>query len=93
MTSVTSIPQPVPPFWFKQRQGKLDPAGEGIYKLTAPNMDEAYVTIRQAANGLWSGHLLKTPEGPEIEATAPIYDNILDAWGAAFELHRVNFVV
>jgi hypothetical protein len=78
--------------WFKQRQGKLDPAGDDTYRLTAPNLGEAYIQVRREGER-WSAHLLRNPAEPPLASTPPIYDTLLDAWGAAFELHRVHLVV
>jgi hypothetical protein len=84
---------PILPYWFKQRQGKTEPAANGVFKLTAPQLEPAWITIRQAQNGLWSGHLLADASGPDISSTPPLYDTIYDAWNAAFELQRIHLVV
>jgi hypothetical protein len=84
--------EPVPPFWFRQRQGKMEAAGENIYKLTAPNLGEAYIGTRPTLDGRWTGVLLQTAGGPELSSTTPSYADPQDAWQAAFELHRTHFV-
>jgi hypothetical protein len=84
--------EPIPPFWFKQRQGKAEPAGTDTCKLTAPNLGEAFIGIRPTADGHWSGFLRLTADGSEADATGPKYNNAQDAWGAAFELYRVRVV-
>lgn len=83
---------PVPPFWFVQRQGKMEAAGTDAYRLTAPNMPEAFIAIRPGENGRYASALRLAADGPEVAATDPVYDNTPDAWGAAFELYR-NFLV
>jgi hypothetical protein len=84
---------PVPPFWFTQRQGKLTPVEGDWYRLTAPNQGEASITVRQGENGCYAAVLRLTAEGPDTAVTEPIYDNLPDAWGAAFELYRREVVV
>jgi hypothetical protein len=84
--------QPVPPFWFLQRQGKMEAADENTYKLTAPNLGEAYIQIRKGDDGRWVGVLLQGANGPELARTTPTYAEPQDAWQAAFELHRNHIV-
>jgi hypothetical protein len=83
----------VTPSWFKQRQGKSEPAGENTYRLTGPNLREAFISIRRADNGRWSAALRYTPGGPEVAATEPVIDTAYDAWEAAFEIYRSHVVV
>jgi len=83
---------PVLPSWFKQRQGKAEEAGEYTYRLSGPNLREAFVSIRRADNGLWAGSLRYALDGPEIAATEPVIRAAYDAWEAAFEIYR-NHVV
>ena len=85
--------QPVLPTWFKQRQAKAEPAGEDALRLTGPNLNEAFIRIHKSENGRWSGALRRTADGPDVASTEPRYDNLNDAWGAAFELYRVNVLV
>jgi hypothetical protein len=84
--------QPVPPFWFKQRQAKLEPAGENTFRITAPNSAEAFLSIRHS-DGRWAGVLRTTAAGPDVATTPPQFAMPSDAWGAAFELYRRQFVV
>ncbi|MBV9124612.1 MAG: hypothetical protein JO112_14745 [Planctomycetes bacterium] len=85
---------PVPPYWFTQRQAKLTPVeGGDWYRLTAPNQEEAYITVRQGENGCYAAVLRRAADGPDTAVTEPIYDNLPDAWGAAFELYRREVVV
>ena len=85
--------QPVPPQWFKLRQGKVEPAGTDTYRLTAPQQQEAFISIHQAENGRWSASLRMAADGPAVAVTEPILENVGDAWQAAFELYRVNVIV
>jgi hypothetical protein len=85
--------QPIVPSWFKQRQAKAEAAGGNVYRLTAPNMAETFITIRKGENGLWQALLLGGANGPELASTPAEYATPEDAWGAAFELHRVHVMV
>jgi hypothetical protein len=85
--------QPVVPSWFKQRQGKAEPAGPDTYRLTAPQLAESYVSIRRGANGLWAAALRMAAEGPDVAVTEPVHETPAEAWEAAFELHRTHLVV
>ena len=85
--------QPVPPFWFQQRQAKMEPAGTNTFRLTAPNQGEAFIFIERADNGLWSAHLKTAADGPVAAASGPIWESEEDAWASAFELYRNEVVV
>lgn len=85
--------QPIPPFWFVQRQAKAQPAGDNVYRATAPNLREAFLAIRQGAEGRWSAALRLAADGPDVASTPDMYDNPGDAWGAAFELYRNRVVI
>jgi hypothetical protein len=85
--------QPIPPFWFQQRQAKAEAAGDNVYRLTAPQLSEAFITIRAGPEGSWSAVLRQNADGPDIATSAAEYDNPMDAWGAAFELYRNHVVV
>ena len=80
--------QPVLPSWFKQRQGKAEPAGESIFRLTAPNMGEAYISIQRGENGLWSAALRQTADGSPLASSDPEFPTPVEAWEAAFEFYR-----
>ena len=81
------------PTWFKQRQGKAEPAGANTYRLSGPNLREGHVTIRRAEDGRWSAALRFAVDGPDAESTQPVLPNEYDAWEAAFELYRTAVVV
>ncbi len=80
------------PSWFNQRQGKAEPAGENCYRLTAPNMKEAFIGIRADQSGGWVGFLRQTADGADLD-TSPGWPSAQDAWAAAFELYRIILVV
>jgi hypothetical protein len=84
--------QPVLPSWFKQRQGKAEPAGENTYRLIAPNMGEAFIHIQPSSTGDWSAHLRETADRPDLASTADDFPSPVEAWEAAFELYRVALV-
>jgi hypothetical protein len=83
---------PVPPFWFVQRQGKAEPAGVDVLKLSAPNMKDAFISIQSGPGGLWYAALRQSPDGPDIAVTPAEFAKREDAWQAAFELYRSHFV-
>ena len=81
-----------PPFWFNQRQGKFEPAGTDTYRLTAPNLKPAWISIRPA-DGRWSAALRLEEGGPDVATSGPDFAKAEDAWDAAFELYRVYVVI
>jgi hypothetical protein len=85
--------QPILPFWFKQRQGKLEAAGENIFKATAPNQGEAYLRIHRAENQHWAAGIREKPDGEDIAATPAEFPTPGEAWDAAFELYRRHAIV
>ena len=84
--------QPILPSWFKQRQGKAELAGENTYRLTAPNMGEAFIHIQPDSNGKWSAHLRQSADGTDIEANSADFNSQVEAWEAAFEFYRTALV-
>lgn len=85
--------QPIPPFWFKQRQCKAEPTGgSSELKLTGPNLGEAYIRITQEGQR-WRAALSLAPGGGDVQVTAPEFANPGSAWGAAFELYRNHVIV
>lgn len=83
----------VTPMWFKQRQGKAEEAGENTYRLTGPNLREAFIRIRQGADGLWAASLHYAADGPAVAATEAEIATPYDAWEAAFEIYRNQVIV
>src|SRR5262245_40200668 len=84
--------QPTLPSWFKQRQAKAEAAGDNTFRLTGPNLREAYISIRQAENGRWSAALRPAATEPETAVTEPVFEKPSAAWEAAFELYRSHVV-
>ncbi len=83
----------VTPFWFYQRQCKAESVGDDLYKLTGPNLKEAYIGLRKGDSGRWSAFLRNTADGPDVAATPAQWNNVYEAWEAAFELYRVNVII
>ena len=84
---------PLAPFWFNQRQGKMEAAGPDRYRLTAPNAPEAWISLRPTDDGRWLPVLRVGADGPEVSDEQYIAANVPDAWEAAFELYRIYVVV
>ena len=82
---------PALPFWFKQRQCKLEKAGERTYRAAGPNLGEAFLHVEPAGDG-WRASLRLAPDGEAVSSSepAPTEDR---AWQAAFELFRVRVIV
>jgi hypothetical protein len=87
MTEVLDIPA-----WVKQRQAKVEPLGQGIYRVTGPNLPEAIVGVRMKDDLRWQGYLKAKEDGPEIAAGASTQSNARDALFAAFELYREHMI-
>jgi len=85
--------EPIQPFWFKQRQAKTEPAGPDTYRLTAPNLRDAFISIRQDGEGHWGASLRLAADGPEVAVTTTAYETPGEAWDAAFEMYRRELVV
>lgn len=84
--------EPILPSWFKQRQGKAEPAGTDTYKLSAPNLTDAFISIRRDEMGRWTAALRSTADGPEIARSQLSFATRNDAWEAAFELYRAHVI-
>jgi hypothetical protein len=84
--------EPTPPFWFKQRQCKYEPAGDNMLKITGPNLGEAYLRIERDGDR-WRAALRKTSDGPDVSATPAELPTPKEAWEAAFELYRLHVIV
>jgi len=84
--------EPTPPFWFKQRQCKSEPAGDNVLKVTGPNLGEAYLRIERDGDR-WRAALRRTADGPDVSATPAELPTAEEAWAAAFELYRLHVIV
>jgi hypothetical protein len=81
------------PSWFKGRQGTAEEAGPDTYKLTAPNVREALITIRRADNGRYAAAVRYAADGPEVASSTPSLETPQEAWEQAFELYRTLLIV
>src|SRR5260370_21505506 len=82
------MPEPIPPFWFKQRQLKYEPAGsDNLLKITGPNLGDAFIRIQQTENGRWLAAFRRTADGPDDALTEPTIPRPREARGAAFQLY------
>jgi len=77
----------VTPFWFKQRQGKVEEAGPNLIKISGPIMKEAILGIRER-DGRWHSFVRRQVDGPDIASTSHGQTNSYDAWEVAFEMYR-----
>jgi hypothetical protein len=83
---------PEPPSWFKQRQCKAEPVGgDGLIKVSGPNLGDAYLSVRAGAAGGWAAALRLTPDGPDVAAAGEA-PSPQAAWAAAFELYRGHVI-
>ncbi len=76
------------------RIGKAEPAGDNVYKLTAPNQGEAFIAIRRNDAGKWVAALRTSADGADLAVTEKSYDTPSDAWYAAFDVKEgdANYV-
>lgn len=84
--------EPILPFWFKQRQCKTEPAGDGTLKVSGPNLPDAYLSVR-SGGGRWLGAFRTQPEGPELATAEAQEPTEQAAWNAALELYRQHVIV
>jgi len=82
---------PIAPFWFKQRQCKLEAAGDNLLKATGPNLPEAFLFVRQEG-GTWVGGLKLAADGPEVASGPADPPSIKEAWNVAFEMYRQHVI-
>jgi hypothetical protein len=80
---------PVPPQWFKLRQGKMEQAGaDQMVRLTAPNQNEAFIRIEPSGENRWRAALRLAVGGDDVAVTPNDFPQPTEAWEAAFELYR-----
>jgi hypothetical protein len=84
--------EPIPPFWFKQRQCNMEPAGENTVRVTGPNLGEVFLRI-EPVGGRWRAALRLAADGSDASYTDPELATPKEAWDAAFELYRVRMIV
>lgn len=80
------------PAWFKYRQCEAKPVGENCFEVTAPQMEPAYIRIRQV-DGQWEAAVADAADAPDRAVGRTRFENERDAWQAAFELYRVTKVI
>ncbi|HEX4590276.1 MAG TPA: hypothetical protein VH120_10135 [Gemmataceae bacterium] len=80
------------PSWVKGRQAKVEPVGEGAYRVTGPNLPEAVVGVRMTDDLAWQGFLKDMADGPDVAVATTTQDNARDALYAAFELYRERLI-
>ncbi len=85
--------EPLAPFWFRQRQCKLEMLEPGVYRLTGPNLAEAFIRIRSTQNGRWAPEFRETKDGPDLAETPEDFATPEEAWEAAFETYRLRMIV
>jgi hypothetical protein len=82
----------LPPSWFNQRQGKVEPAGTNVYRLTAPNLKETFLVFLHGEDGLWAASLRAAADGPDLVSEGEHHARLEAAWDAGFELYRTHVV-
>ncbi|MFO0876352.1 MAG: hypothetical protein U0840_03180 [Gemmataceae bacterium] len=83
---------PVTPFWFKQRQCRLETAAEpGMLRVTGPNLAEAFLQVELSPEQRWQARLRLAPAGPDVATAEAV--SAPAAWHLAFELYRSCLVV
>jgi hypothetical protein len=88
-----TAPPPLAPFWFGQRQCKLEPQENGMYRASGPNLAEAFLGIRSTAHGRWAPVFRLAADGPDLAEAHGDFARPQEAWEAAFELYRIQVVV
>lgn len=82
----------ITPFWFKQRQCKLEPMDQANrIKITGPNLADAYLEVRPV-DSTWKASLRLAPEGPEVAVAEAASPTERAAWDVAFELYRTHVI-
>jgi hypothetical protein len=80
------------PYWFKQRQARIEDLGEGRWKINGPNLPDAVIGVRMTDQLVWQAYLRQSAEGPEVALSEATLPNARDAVAAAFELYRQHAV-
>ena len=95
MAQIVDLPPSlILPFWFKQRQCKVETrADTSMLEVSGPNLPKAYLTISPSDAGVWHATLRSTPDGPELAKADAGAPTAKAAWDAAFELYRIHFIV
>jgi hypothetical protein len=80
------------PAWVKGRQAKVEPLGQGAYRVTGPNLPSAVVGIRMTDDLRWQSYLRAEADDREIAVEPKTQENARDALFAAFELYREQMI-
>jgi hypothetical protein len=80
------------PSWVKGRQTKVEPVGQGMYRVTGPNLPDAVIGARMTDDLRWQGFLRATADGPDIAVGSSTLSSAHDALYAAFELYREHMI-
>ena len=84
---------PDPPFWFKQRQCKVEPvSGSELMRLSGPNLTEAFIHVKRESDRWRVGLRLKA-DGDDVATAESPKPSEHAAWEAAFELYRTHVIV
>jgi hypothetical protein len=87
-------PSLILPFWFKQRQCKVETrADTSMLEVSGPNLPKAYLTISPSDANVWRATLRTTPDGADVATADASVPMAKAAWEAAFELYRIHFIV
>jgi hypothetical protein len=85
--------EPIPPFWFKQRQCRMEPAGnDHLLKVSGPNLGEAYLHVDKGEGERWKAGLRLAPDGPDVATADAEQPSAKSAWDVAFELYRTHVI-
>jgi hypothetical protein len=80
------------PSWVKGRQATVEPVGQGMHRVTGPNLPEGIVGARMTDNLRWQGYLRATVDGPDVAVATSAQTNARDALFVAFELYREHMI-
>jgi hypothetical protein len=80
------------PYWLKQRQAKVEDLGQGLWKITGPNLTEAVVGVQMEGNLRWRAFVRNSADAADSATTEAVLPTARDALAAAFELYRERFV-
>src|SRR5437764_3016056 len=80
------------PSWFKQRQCKAEEVGPNLYRLTGPNLREAFIRIEKVDGG-WKAAMRLTAEGPDVLVSQEQLPTEYKAWSTSFAHYREDMSV
>lgn len=80
------------PFWIKGRQANVEPAAQGTWRITGPNLPEAIIGVRMLDDLTWQAYLRDTSDGPDLTISGQSLPNAREAIAMAFELYREKVI-